>query len=422
MIRQAVIIAGGKGTRLKSILGRKPKILVNLEQDTLLDYQINYLRNNKIEKIHFCLGYKSQYILDYLNNKNINYTYSIEDKPLGTYGALLNSKEYLDEKFFVLYGDVLTNLDIQKEFKLFLKYKSDAHLILRYTNHPEDSDLVALRENQVISISRLSEVNNSIMPIGNTSLLFLQKKLLKEQYSQKKIDLFQDFIKKNIKNLYITGSISLDYIRDIGTKDRYETEIPKYKDKINKPYSVAFFDRDGTLIADQGNENNPEKLKFNNLSLEIMSYLQSINFKTLLVTNQPGLAKGFFKVQDLIEFNSKMLLEIIAKKINPFDDIFICPHHPESGFVGEVNKLKISCTCRKPETGLVDEAISKHNLDKKKFIFIGDTERDYILSKKFNSPFYLIKSIHTNEEYFEKLNIYPLRNIDDFKNQFEKNT
>ena len=134
MIRQAVIIAGGKGTRLKSILGRKPKILVNLEQDTLLDYQINYLRNNKIEKIHFCLGYKSQYILDYLNNKNINYTYSIEDKPLGTYGALLNSKEYLDEKFFVLYGDVLTNLDIQKEFKLFLKYKSDAHLILRYTN------------------------------------------------------------------------------------------------------------------------------------------------------------------------------------------------------------------------------------------------------------------------------------------------
>ena len=56
------------------------------------------------------------------------------------------------------------------------------------------------------------------------------------------------------------------------------------------------------------------------------------------------------------------------------------------------------------------------------FIFIGDTERDYILSKKFNSPFYLIKSIHTNEEYFEKLNIYPLRNIDDFKNQFEKIT
>ena len=171
----------------------------------------------------------------------------------------------------------------------------------------------------------------------------------------------------------ITGSISIDYIRDIGTKERYESEISKYKEKIIKPYKVVFMDRDGTLIQDQGNENNINKLKFNKLPLEILKYLQSKNIKIILISNQPGIAKGFFTKDDVDKFNAAIQYKLIENQLEPLDDIFICPHHPDKGFKGEIKKLKISCTCRKPKMGLVENAIRRHSLDKGNFLFIGDT-------------------------------------------------
>ena len=415
MLEQAVIIAGGKGTRLKNVTNEKPKILVSLENKTLLDYQIEYLKNNGIKKIHFCLGYKFDQILSHLASADIKYTYSVEDRPLGTYGALLNAKDFLDESFFILYGDILTNFDIQQGYRSFVDKNSDIHLILRYTNHPEDSDLVNLNsENRVTSISRIHKNKESMMPIGNTSLLFSKKKVLKEVNFENKPDLFKDFIKDNLTNLNITGAISVDYIRDIGTQERYDIETSRYKEKIDKPYKVVFLDRDGTLIQDQGNENNIKKIKFNSLLLEILKYFQSRSYKIILISNQPGIAKGFFTREDVDRFNATLQYKLIDNHLDPLDDIFICPHHPEKGFKGENKELKIACNCRKPNIGLVEAALSMHGLDKKNFLFIGDTKRDYELSKKFNAPFYLIKSNLTEEEYFKQIKIEPVTLFEEF--------
>ncbi len=415
MVKQAVIIAGGKGTRLKSVLNQKPKILVNLDNKTLLDYQIDYLKSNGISSIHFCLGHGSDQVLAHLEKTNIKYTYSVEERPLGTYGALYNSREYLEDTFFVLYGDVLTNFNIQEGYNSFIHQDSDFHLILRYTNHPEDSDLVELGEdNRVLSISRIQNKNNSFMPIGNTSLLFSKKNSIKKTRNETPVDIFKDFLQNNLNTLHITGSISIDYIRDIGTKERYESEISNYKKKIGKPYKVVFLDRDGTLVEDQGNENNTEKLVFKNISLDILKYLQQENFKIILISNQPGIAKGFFELKDVNIFNSHIQHNLIEMDLLPLDDIFICVHHPESGFEGEVEKLKINCNCRKPKTGLVEAAIKNHNLDKNNFIFIGDTVRDYELSLKFDSQFYLIESDLTDIKYFDSKNIVPLSTSEEF--------
>ena len=415
MVKQAVIIAGGKGTRLKSVLNQKPKILVNLDNKTLLDYQIDYLKSNGISSIHFCLGHGSDQVLAHLEKTNIKYTYSVEERPLGTYGALYNSREYLEDTFFVLYGDVLTNFNIQEGYNSFIHQDSDFHLILRYTNHPEDSDLIELGEdNRVLSISRIQNKNNSFMPIGNTSLLFSKKNSIKKTRNETPVDIFKDFLQNNLNTLHITGSISIDYIRDIGTKERYESEISNYKKKIGKPYKVVFLDRDGTLVEDQGNENNTEKLVFKNISLDILKYLQQENFKIILISNQPGIAKGFFELKDVNIFNSHIQHNLIEMDLLPLDDIFICVHHPESGFEGEVEKLKINCNCRKPKTGLVEAAIKNHNLDKNNFIFIGDTVRDYELSLKFDSQFYLIESDLTDIKYFDSKNIVPLSTSEEF--------
>ena len=153
---------------------------------------------------------------------------------------------------------------------------------------------------------------------------------------------------------------------------------------------------------------------FKNISLDILKYLQQENFKIILISNQPGIAKGFFELKDVNIFNSHIQHNLIEMDLLPLDDIFICVHHPESGFEGEVEKLKINCNCRKPKTGLVEAAIKNHNLDKNNFIFIGDTVRDYELSLKFDSQFYLIESDLTDIKYFDSKNIVPLSTSEEF--------
>ena len=90
-------------------------------------------------------------------------------------------------------------------------------------------------------------------------------------------------MKDNLHKRKITGSITLDYIKDIGTPERYKKEIKQYKKEIHKPYKIAFLDRDGTLIEDQGNESNPDKIKFNEEILKVIKYLQLENLKSFLL-------------------------------------------------------------------------------------------------------------------------------------------
>ncbi len=400
MLSQAVIIAGGKGTRFRSI-SEDPKILMPLGNIKLIDFQINYLEKNNIKNIHFCLGYQSNLILEYLESLDINFTYSVEEKELGTYGALFNAKEFLNEEFFVLFGDVISNYEILNGYNQFKKNKSDFHLVLRYTDHPYDSDIVLIdKNNKVLDITRNNDIRKQIPPIGNSSLFFAKKKALSFFANDKPYDIFKNYLKENLDNYNITGSITLDYIKDIGTPERYNKEIKKYKKEIFKPYKIAFFDRDGTLIEDQGNESNPDKIKFNDEILKVIKHLQQENFKIILITNQPGIAKGFFNEEKLESFHSAMQYKLIDLELKPLDDIYFCIHHPDKGYKDEVKELKIKCECRKPGTKLIEDAIEDHNLNLSKAIYIGDSKDDYLLSSKLNIPFISFLSDLTDVDYF----------------------
>ena len=402
MLSQAVIIAGGKGTRFRSI-SDNPKILMPLGNIRLIDFQINYLKKNNIKNIHFCLGYQSNLILEYLDNLNINFTHSVEEKELGTYGALFNAKEFLNDEFFVLFGDVVSNYEILNGYNQFQRSKSDFHLVLRYTDHPYDSDIVQIdKNNKVLDITRNNNLIKKIPPIGNSSLFFARKKALSFYTNDKPCDIFKNYLKDNLHKRKITGSITLDYIKDIGTPERYKKEIKQYKKEIHKPYKIAFLDRDGTLIEDQGNESNPDKIKFNEEILKVIKYLQLENFKIILITNQPGIAKGFFNEEKLELFHSVMQYKLIDLKLKPLDDIYFCIHHPDTGYKDEVKELKIKCQCRKPGTKLIEDAIEDHSLELSKYIYIGDSKNDYLLSSKLNIPFIGFLSDMTDVDYFSK--------------------
>ena len=134
------------------------------------------------------------------------------------------------------------------------------------------------------------------------------------------------------------------------------------------------------------------------------------NYSVFLVTNQPGVAKGFCSLNDVENFHNSIQNYLISNKIKPFEQIKFCPHHPERGHGGERVELKIICKCRKPENGLIEEILSEFNLRNKKLelLFIGDMISDFELSKNM-SQIFAHQSSFTDLKMAKELNLKFLR-------------
>lgn len=128
---KALILAGGRGKRLKPITDYVPKPLVPINNIPIIEWQINYFKKFNVKEFVICAGYKNEQIINYLKSRNlaVKIHYSVEKMPLGTGGAIKNACKFINEKnFFVINGDVITNLDLAK---LTSKINSVATIPLR---------------------------------------------------------------------------------------------------------------------------------------------------------------------------------------------------------------------------------------------------------------------------------------------------
>ena len=417
MKKNIVIIAGGKGTRIQKTLKNTPKILAPIGKKLLIDYQIEYVRKFKKTKIHFCLGYGSEQILEYLKKIDLDFSYSIEDEPLGTYGALYNSKKYLAKKFFILYGDVITNFDIDFGFKKFKEYNSDFLLISRYTDHPQDSDLIFTDEYKTVKkIFRSNNIDYPYPPIASTALMFGKKSSLGIFDEVSKPDIVKDYLSSNLATLTVKSHLSNSYTKDLGTDSRYKKEVLNVDSNLAQKSKIAFIDRDGTII-ENNEKNNITKFKFKEGAVDLIRYLQEKKYTVVMVTNQPSVAKGFCTKKDVENLHNHLQHELIRKNVKPFHNIKYCPHHPETGHEGEVKKYKVNCNCRKPLPNLIFETLSEFNFEKEKteLLFIGDTLRDYNLAKSLDAQCYIVESELTEKDKLIKFNVPLSKNLNTLK-------
>ena len=118
---KALILAGGRGKRLRPLTDKIPKSLILINKKPLIQYSINYLKKFGINEIIICSGYKSKQIQNFLKKKKnfgCKIEYSVEKNPLGTAGAIRNAiKNLSDESFLVINGDIITNIDLKKILK-----------------------------------------------------------------------------------------------------------------------------------------------------------------------------------------------------------------------------------------------------------------------------------------------------------------
>lgn len=174
---------------------------------------------------------------------------------------------------------------------------------------------------------------------------------------------------------------SSEYLRDIGTLERIRTaeqdliEGKVAKRNLHYKQRAIFLDRDGTINKLRGYIDSPEKFILEDSAVEAIKKINNSGFLAIVVTNQPAVARGLITVEELMEINRKM--ETLLGKQGCFlDKIYYCPHHPDSGFLGENKKYKITCECRKPRIGLIRLAEREFNLDLSECWMVGDTTTD----------------------------------------------
>jgi MurNAc alpha-1-phosphate uridylyltransferase len=147
MNTQLVILAGGMATRLGSLSESQAKSMILVGNKPFLENQIDMLRNNGVRNILLCLGHLSQQIIDYFGDGKqygVDITYIVEDKPLGTAGALKNAEHLLDKVFMTLYGDSYLFLDFEKVMERFIQAQKPGLMTVYRNNGLYDKSNTAI--------------------------------------------------------------------------------------------------------------------------------------------------------------------------------------------------------------------------------------------------------------------------------------
>jgi histidinol-phosphate phosphatase family protein len=397
-MKQAIILAGGAGTRLRDRLGDLPKPMIPIGGKPLLEHQVELCRRYGFSDLVFFVHHRADLIEKHCGDGSkwgVRIRYVVEREPLGTAGAVLAGRDQLAARFLVLYGDTMVNVDLDRIWKAHESAKADATLLLHPNDHPLDSDLVEVDET-----SRITAFHHRPHPEGrwfqnlvNAGLYVLEKSALAASsslltaHSSRMVDFGKDLFPALLRaGAPLFGYNSPEFIKDIGTPARYDRVCAQFangtiaRSSLATPQRAVFLDRDGTLIVDKDNLRSADGLELLPGVAEAIRELNHHAWRTVVVTNQPVIAKGWATEADLQTIHNK--LETLLGREHAFlDRIYYCPHHPAAGFEGERKELKIRCACRKPGIGMIQTAVADLNIDLTQSWLIGDTTTDLQTAK-----------------------------------------
>lgn len=238
---KAVIIAGGKGTRLRPLTYDIPKALVPVGGKPILEHQIEELKRYGIEDILICTGYKHRLIEKAFGNGSrfgVMIRYVNEKRLLGTGGAIKNARRFVESAFLVLYGDIFFNMDLRRLISFHERKRAIATLVLHESSHPYDSDLIRIdRSSRVVELIGKPEKGKPLpSKMSNASIYVLEPKVFgfmpKGRHSFEK-----DVIPNLITTGKVYGFVTREYVKDMGTLDRL-SEVNKIAAEHGKHFQA----------------------------------------------------------------------------------------------------------------------------------------------------------------------------------------
>ena len=385
----AVIQAGGKGTRLSSVTGDLlPKPMVDVLGKPLLQWQIESLHREGISRFIIIVGHLGDVIKNYFDDGkwlNVSIDYILEQNLCGTAGSIYKVRSFVsDNDFLFVYADAMFDVDVRRMMDFHEKHHSAVTLFLHPNNHPFDSDLVVLDENDKILgfDGKQNSRNYWYENLVNAGIFIFTPRVFEYLREHEAADVERDLLTRMLENgesLY--GYKSSEYVRDAGTVDRLKLvtedlskEIVE-KRNLRNAQKAVFLDRDGTINQLRGLLYKEEDFELEPNAVEAIKRLNKSEYLVFVVTNQPVVARGLCSVQDVKEIHKK-LSSLLGNGGAYYDDLVFCPHHPDKGYKDENPLYKIKCRCRKPEIGMIVQLAEKYNVNLSQSWMVGDSTVD----------------------------------------------
>ena len=371
MITESIILAGGKGMRLRSIVSDVPKPMASIGKKPFLVYLLEYLISNHIKRVVLSVGYKHDTIINYFGNKygNLEIVYAIEENPLGTGGAIRNALTLIkSSEVLVLNGDTYSQVPTDKLYYFYKNKSPDIVMLIRPFQNTMRYDTLGIDKNYIIKRS------NSFPTFINSGMYIINVNWYLSIFPNNVPFSFEERLLHCRNNYKMIGVPDNNYFIDIGvTEDYMKANIELSNNRfihIQKKSETLFLDRDGVINKKIINGYVFDWEKFNFIGgVKSGINVLSKKFKNIIIiTNQQCIGKGLVSYKQVCELHKKMLNELNLSIDTP---IFICPH-----------TIKDDCKCRKPKIGLFKNAIRNDNsISFEHSIILGDSYTDILPAK-----------------------------------------
>jgi histidinol-phosphate phosphatase family protein len=385
---QAIVLAGGKGTRLGASSDAPPKVIASLAGAPALDHVLAWLGREGVTDVVLCLGHRAEEIQRAVGDGarfGLRIRTVVEASPLGTAGAVKSAEGLLGERFFVVYGDVVCDVDLARMEQHHLERGALATLAVHPNDHPFDSDRVVTdASGKILRLVRKEDHAGPEAGALVSAALYVMDRALLARVPEDGVardfarDVFPD-LARAAEPLFAYRTT--EYIKDMGTparRDKVEKDLLQARParmRLGADKPAVLTDRDGVLIADAPFITLPSQVELLPGVAPALGALNDAGVLAVCCTNQPVVARGALSFEGLHELHT-LLEGKLGHEGAWLDGFYVCPHHPDRGFEGERPELKIACECRKPLPGLLLRAISFLGIDRRASVFVGDRTID----------------------------------------------
>ncbi|MEO0329229.1 MAG: HAD-IIIA family hydrolase [Pseudomonadota bacterium] len=448
-INQIVILVGGRGTRLGDLTQATPKPLLDVAGTPFIDRLIWYYLLQGPRRITLSAGHFGHQFVEHFSNHPIygsNVEVFIEPEPMGTGGALLHlsSLGALEPQFLMSNGDTLVEIQLDNLQHQLVNCSYSAAMALRHVEDKSRYGSVLLEReefnqepNTLVPGARIAgfaekqiEQDNGKAKSDQAGLInagvyaFARDPVINavkataENKGSSIISLEQEILPEFAASGIVSAVPTGEFFIDIGTPDDFtkgQTLIPSFQSS-----PALILDRDGVINVDTGYIFQPEKIEWVDGIVEVVSECIKRTIPIFVVTNQAGVARGFYEEKDIWNLHSwmnqelaRLSADILGFQGYPIRHFFYCPDHEQ----GTREAYRRNCSRRKPSTGMIEDIWDYFSsdfavLDVKKSIMVGDKDTDKQAAESFGLDFLKIQPkenlSHILKNWFSNLEPTPL--------------
>ena len=381
--RQAVILAGGRATRLGELARDTPKPLLAVGGRPFIEQVMLHCRSYGVREFLVLVGPhvdKFGAVLGDGRHLGVSIQLVSEPAPAGTGGALHYVADRLANTFLMLNGDSLFQADL---LNLVLTERASTRSPPQWlgtvaVRRVDDTGRYGRIEIDGGLITGFAEKSGSGAGLINGGIYCLSRHIL-DIIGKPPVSIEQDVFPRLARERHLYGAILDGNFIDIGIPDdlrRAEAVVPAW---TRKP--AAFLDRDGVLNVDIGWLHKPQDCVWMDGAKEAVRLLNAANYFVFVVTNQAGVARGLYDEAKVLEFHDWMSGELAAIGAH-VDAYYYCPHHPD----GIVAPYRQVCGCRKPAPGMIERAIAEWPVDVRQSFLVGDRPSDLEAARAARLP------------------------------------